>query len=82
MISILKNMSPDAKIIVMTPFYGIYKDTNDTFIGDTYVVSNGYGTLADYAKKAKNVSEDEGCIDKRLCTLLSYTCVSEMFGIY
>ena len=62
-VDILKKMSPDAKIIIMTPFYGIYKDTNDAFIGDTYVVSNGYGTLADYAKKAKNVSEDEGCID-------------------
>lgn len=62
-VDILQKMSPDAKIIIMTPFYGIYKDTNDAFIGDTYVVSNGYGTLADYAKKAKNVAEDEGCID-------------------
>ncbi len=59
----LKRISPNAKIILMTPFYGIYKDSNGNFIGDSYIVSNGIGTLADYAKKNKNVADDEGIYD-------------------
>ena len=55
----LKALSPNAKIILVSPFYGIYNDANGTYIGDSYVTSNGIGTLADYAKKAKNVSESE-----------------------
>lgn len=54
----LKRISPDAEIILMTPFYGIYNDPNGTYIGDSYIVSNGIGTLADYAEKANNVAED------------------------
>ncbi len=54
----LMEASPNAKIIVMLPFYGIYTDPNGTYIGDSFVVSNGVGTLAEYAEKARNVTED------------------------
>ena len=57
-IDVLKSISPNAKIVIVTPFYGIYVDSNGTYIGDSYVVSNGIGTLSDYAKKATNVAED------------------------
>ena len=57
-IDVLKSISPNAKIVIVTPFYGIYVDTDGTYIGDSYIVSNGIGTLADYAKKATNVAED------------------------
>ncbi len=55
----LKSISPQAAIYIITPFYGIYVGEDGTFVGDSYVVSNGIGTLADYAKKAKNVAEDQ-----------------------
>ena len=61
----LKRISPQAEILIITPFYGVYVSEDGTYIGDSYIVSNGIGTLADYAKKAKNVSEDQHviCID-------------------
>lgn len=59
----LRKISPDAKIVLMTPFYGIYKDSNGTFIGDSYVVSNGIDTLANYARKVGNVVESENVFD-------------------
>ena len=58
-IEVLKKLSPDATIFIVTPFYGIYVDANGSYVGDSYVVSNGIGTLADYAKKAQNVAEDQ-----------------------
>ncbi len=58
----LKEASPNAEIIVMTPFYGIYVADDGTYIGDSYIVSNGVGTLADYADKVKNVAEDTGLV--------------------
>ena len=61
-IDILKDISPDAYIIVMTPFYGIYVDQNGSYLGDSYIVSNGIGTLADYADKVKNVAEAEDIV--------------------
>lgn len=61
----LKAISPNAKFILITPFYGIYKAPNGDFLGDTYVTSNGIGTLADYAKKMQNIAEETGyyCLD-------------------
>ena len=58
----LRRVSPNAKFILMTPFYGIYVDDNGTYIGDSFIVSNGLGTLSDYAKKMKNVAEDKQAI--------------------
>ena len=55
----LKAISPQAAIYIITPFYGVYVGEDGTYVGDSYIVSNGIGTLADYAKKAKNVAEDE-----------------------
>ncbi len=54
----LRSISPNAKIYIITPFYGIYVSDDGTYIGDSYIVSNGIGTLADYAKKVMNVAED------------------------
>ncbi len=59
----LRRISPNAKVILMSPFYGIYKDSNGNFIGDTYVVSNGIDTLANYARKSVNVCEVEDIYD-------------------
>lgn len=54
----LKQISPNAQIIIVSPFYGVYNGPDGNFIGDSYVVSNGIGTLADYAKKSENVAQD------------------------
>ena len=59
-INTLKEKSPNAKFVLMTPFYGIYVGDDGSYIGDSYIVSNGIGTLADYARKVGNVSEDQG----------------------
>ena len=59
----IRTVSPNAKIVLMTPFYGIYKDGNGNYIGDTYVVSNGIDTLANYARKIGNVVEAENVFD-------------------
>ena len=59
-ISTLKEKSPNATFILMTPFYGIYVADDGTYIGDSYIVSNGVGTLSDYAKKSGNVAEAQG----------------------
>ena len=58
-ISELRESSPNARFFLITPVYGIYKDNSGNYLGDSYVVSNGFGTLSDYAKKAGNVSADE-----------------------
>ena len=59
----LKNASPNATFILMTPFYGIYRNASDgTYIGDSYIVSNGYGTLADYAHKVEFLAGEKGAI--------------------
>ncbi len=59
-IETLQSISPNAEIIMMLPFYGIYVAEDGTYIGDSYIVSNGIGTLADYADKVKNVAEGAG----------------------
>ncbi len=59
-IDILEEISPNAQFIIVTPFYGIYVAEDGSYIGDSYIVSNGTGTLADYARKAINVSEEKG----------------------
>ncbi len=58
-IDVLQSVSPNAKFILMTPFYGIYVDDAGGYIGDSYIVSNGIGTLSDYAEKVKNVAENK-----------------------
>ncbi len=69
-IDVLKDISPDATIILMTPFYGIYVADDGTYIGDSYIVSNGVGTLSDYARKIINVAEDKQlvCFDGMFMT--------------
>ena len=64
-IQVLKNISPNATIVLITPFYGLYYAPDGTYLGDTYVTSNGVGTLQDYAKKINNVAEEAGlyCLD-------------------
>ena len=60
-IQCLRKVSPKAKFVIIYPFYGIYKDGNGAYLGDSYVVSNGYGTLSQYADKAKSLALDQGC---------------------
>ena len=62
-VAMLKQLSPDAKIVLMTPFYGIYTDSNVKYLGDSYIVSNGIDTLSNYARKCMNVAEDNKVID-------------------
>ena len=64
-IDVLRNISPNATIILITPFYGLYFAPDGTYLGDTYITSNGVGTLQDYAKKMNNVAEEYGlyCLD-------------------
>jgi hypothetical protein len=57
----LKSISPNATFIILTPFYGIYIDDSGSYIGDSYIVSNGIGTLSEYAEKVKNVADDNKC---------------------
>ncbi len=59
-IDVLSEISPNAQFIIITPFYGIYVTDEGAYVGDSYIVSNGTGTLADYARKAINVAEDKG----------------------
>lgn len=59
-IQTLKRISPNAKFVIIYPFYGIYKDGNGAYLGDSYTVSNGIGTLAQYADKAGNVANTYG----------------------
>jgi len=59
----LKSISPNAEIILISPFYGVYKDGDGNLIGDSYVVSNYFDTLANYARKSKNAAEDEDIVD-------------------
>ncbi len=56
----LQELSPNATIVLITPFYGIYYAGDGTYIGDTYITSNGFATLQDYAKKMGNIAEDKG----------------------
>ena len=58
-IDVLHDISPNAQFIIITPFYGIYVAEDGSYIGDSYIVSNGTGTLADYARKAINVAEEK-----------------------
>ncbi len=67
----LKNVSPNAKIIVMSPIYNVYKNDDGSYLGDSYIVSNGYGTLSNYAEKAKNIADD--------CHVFDFDC---MFRTY
>ena len=58
-IDVLAEISPNAQFIIITPFYGIYVTDDGAYVGDSYIVSNGTGTLADYARKAMNVAEEK-----------------------
>lgn len=58
----LEDVSPDANYIILSPFYGIYVTPDGAYIGDSYIVSNGIGTLSAYADKIKNAAETTGAI--------------------
>ena len=69
-IEILKEISPKAHFFIMSPFYGIYTNDDGSYLGDSYIVSNGTATLSEYAEKARNVAEDveETFIDNMFMT--------------
>jgi hypothetical protein len=58
-INTLRSVSPKAKIILCGPSYCMWYNADGYVIGDSYTVSKGAGTLAEYADVCKNHAEDE-----------------------
>lgn len=57
----LKENYPNAKIIVCTPYYmQFWTADRSTFLGDSHVVNNGFGTHLDYISWAEGIAEDCG----------------------
>lgn len=57
---ILSSISPKAKFIICSPSYCIWYGADGYVIGDSYTVSKGIGTLAEYADISRNLCEDNG----------------------
>jgi hypothetical protein len=57
---ILSSISPKAKFIICSPSYCIWYGADGYVIGDSYTVSKGIGTLAEYADISRNLCEDDG----------------------
>ena len=56
MINDLREAYPDAQILVCTPTYAqFWESGTGAFLGDSYTVSNYYGTLFNYAQTAMNI---------------------------
>ena len=56
MINDLRDTYPDAQILVCTPTYAqFWESGTGAFLGDSYTVSNSYGTLFNYAQTAMNI---------------------------
>ena len=55
----LRKASPNAKIYMVGPSYAIFYNGDGFVIGDSYTVSKGIGTLAEYSNKASNVCSDD-----------------------
>ncbi len=58
-INTLRSISPKAKIILCGPSYCMWYNGNGFVMGDSYTISKGAGTLAEYADVCKNHAEDE-----------------------
>jgi lysophospholipase L1-like esterase len=58
----LRKISPKAKIILSSPAYALFYNTQGVYIGDGNVVDKGAGTLSKYASSANNVANDKGCL--------------------
>ncbi len=56
----LQALSPNATIVLISPFYAVYFAGDGSYIGDSYITSNGFATLQDYAKKMGNIAEEKG----------------------
>lgn len=56
----LNSISPNAKIMLMSPAYSMFYNASGTFIGDGNVVDKGAGTLSDYASACENLATDAG----------------------
>ena len=61
-ISNLHNLTPNAKVIVCTPAYALFYNSDHVYIGDGNIVDKGAGPLADYASNSQSVANDTGCI--------------------
>lgn len=56
MINELREAYPDAQILVCTPTYAqFWESGTGAFLGDSYTISNSYGTLFNYAQTAMNI---------------------------
>ena len=58
----LKQISPNAKIIVSSPAYAMFYNAKGVYIGDGNTVDKGAGTLSKYASSAGNVASTSGCL--------------------
>lgn len=57
----IRSFNPDANIMLCEPSYAYYNRPNGDWIGDTYSLDNGLGTLFDYAGKTDYVATDMEC---------------------
>ena len=58
----LKQISPNAKIVVSSPAYALFYNAKGVYIGDGNIVDKGAGTLSKYASSAGNVASTSGCL--------------------
>lgn len=58
----LKQLSPNAKIVVSSPAYALFYNAKGVYIGDGNTVDKGAGTLSKYASSASNVASTSGCL--------------------
>ena len=61
-LSNLKNISPNAKIVICSPAYALFYNGDHVFIGDGNMVDKGAGPLKDYASSAQNLASESGAL--------------------
>ena len=59
-VNVLKSISPNAKFVICGPSYCMWYGAQGQAIGDSFTVSKGIGTLAEYNDIAQNFADDEG----------------------
>ncbi len=61
-VNTLKEISPNAQFLICGPSYCMWYNADGFVIGDSYTVSKGIGTLAEYADICGNFADDEGLV--------------------
>lgn len=60
-INCLRKANPNAKIVVTAPSYAEFYRPNGEYIGNSYTLDDGLGSMADYGNKAEYVSGSMDC---------------------